>query len=411
MPTAKVILIQGGKRLHEDDRPLRRLPTGGAGVLVAGMVYPIGEDRQVNLDGECFYPGDCHVAVLEDDEIDFSDREGISQGWILERREKWTALHLLGEPDHLEALVNLLSENGSSPSVWGSSWRDAKDGRRYNWIILFQENDYLSKWTISSLVDEARQRKGEYGVIDRSLLELGSRLGAAEETIALLEERLTELEITREKSIAQLLDESALLRAAIEAHRNASKQTKTALERARAEVEKTKKEHKQLVTTDEFDEVITQWEKAEENSRAAREDLAKAQERMESLEKALEHTKVKSAVRPSRVKRQASVFSGLFGGLAQNLNFIGGSFSFMAEDVLEPKALAHLLGRLNEHRIEMLPSKKVNAAEGWWECHFSTGQNDDGRLYFRHIGNKQFEVLVSDKAAQGRDFSWLKKRV
>lgn len=56
-----------------------------------------------------------------------------------------------------------------------------------------------------------------------------------------------------------------------------------------------------------------------------------------------------------------------------------------------------------------IKAERVEAADGWKELHFSTGQKDDGRLYFKHDKNQnRWLVLVSFKGSQ-RIFSIFKK--
>jgi hypothetical protein len=60
-----------------------------------------------------------------------------------------------------------------------------------------------------------------------------------------------------------------------------------------------------------------------------------------------------------------------------------------------------------------LKCKRVQSAEGWLELHFSTGLGRDGRIYFKKMeidGHSRWGVLVSDKAAQPRDFDWMSRQ-
>lgn len=53
--------------------------------------------------------------------------------------------------------------------------------------------------------------------------------------------------------------------------------------------------------------------------------------------------------------------------------------------------------------------ERVQSAPEWRETHFSTGQQDDGRLYFRHRDGT-WMALVSFKQCQQRDVEYLKRR-
>ena len=55
--------------------------------------------------------------------------------------------------------------------------------------------------------------------------------------------------------------------------------------------------------------------------------------------------------------------------------------------------------------------KKLRGADGWWERHVSTGEDDSGRVYARFGANgATWQVLLSYKAEQNRDVAWLQAR-
>jgi hypothetical protein len=53
--------------------------------------------------------------------------------------------------------------------------------------------------------------------------------------------------------------------------------------------------------------------------------------------------------------------------------------------------------------------KRIQGVPGWRERHVSNGQDDSGRI---HAGPHQgrWDLLVSHKAQQDRDISWLAKQ-
>ena len=88
------------------------------------------------------------------------------------------------------------------------------------------------------------------------------------------------------------------------------------------------------------------------------------------------------------------------------------SAQFIAVEVSDRTDLYRKLRILNEDP-KSLASKRVQSAKSWLELHFSTGLARDGRLYFSPIeglGAIRWAVLVSDKAAQPRDFEWMAKQ-
>ncbi len=69
-----------------------------------------------------------------------------------------------------------------------------------------------------------------------------------------------------------------------------------------------------------------------------------------------------------------------------------------------------LLFRLHHEPPEAIrSSKRVRSASEWWEEHVSTGQGDDGRLYYRREGSK-LHVLLSYKRYQDADIAWLRSQ-
>ena len=65
------------------------------------------------------------------------------------------------------------------------------------------------------------------------------------------------------------------------------------------------------------------------------------------------------------------------------------------------KALAEL-----DRQERRIPTawKSLSSHSGWWERHFSTGQDNQGRIYARAIGMPaRWQVLVSHKQEQAMD--------
>jgi len=68
----------------------------------------------------------------------------------------------------------------------------------------------------------------------------------------------------------------------------------------------------------------------------------------------------------------------------------------------------HVFQRLFEIRRQIVAgSQKVESCASWREVHFSTGQDDDGRIYYRKATSR-WEVVISRKRYQKRDLKWLR---
>lgn len=57
-------------------------------------------------------------------------------------------------------------------------------------------------------------------------------------------------------------------------------------------------------------------------------------------------------------------------------------------------------------RPGLMKGTRVQAAGGWLEQHFKTGEGPNGRIYFRCNGER-CAILVSFKAQQGADIRYL----
>ena len=56
-----VVLLRDGALIDQVERLPRRLPDGSVGVEYLGIVYPVGPDRQVDLNGSWYYPAQAPI--------------------------------------------------------------------------------------------------------------------------------------------------------------------------------------------------------------------------------------------------------------------------------------------------------------------------------------------------------------
>lgn len=92
-----------------------------------------------------------------------------------------------------------------------------------------------------------------------------------------------------------------------------------------------------------------------------------------------------------------------------SVSFERDSLEVIWEQLESPAGLARRLREITDNSAAGF-GESVHAAPGYRELHFSTGSDDDGRVYFRRDGSKAVSVLVSFKAHQQRDIAWLKSR-
>ncbi|MFN3725249.1 MAG: hypothetical protein ACK4SZ_02975 [Allosphingosinicella sp.] len=154
------------------------------------------------------------------------------------------------------------------------------------------------------------------------------------------------------------------------------------------------------------DEALAQWADAEDSLRMADLELRQAKARLEELASSAPA----APIPPRRSRRRgAEELQITFEILLPEIRFERGSAEFVATEVDDRRDLYTKLCLLSRNPKEMR-GKRVHTADGWLEVHFSTGRGNDGRLYYKRQtldGCGVWRVLVSDKAAQPNDISWL----
>jgi hypothetical protein len=91
--------------------------------------------------------------------------------------------------------------------------------------------------------------------------------------------------------------------------------------------------------------------------------------------------------------------------LLPRLDFVGTSMRFISVELPDRAILWKALAELDRQE-RGIPSawKSLSGYSGWWERHFSTGQDNQGRVYARAIGSPaRWQVLVSHKQDQAID--------
>lgn len=130
--------------------------------------------------------------------------------------------------------------------------------------------------------------------------------------------------------------------------------------------------------------------------------LAEAEAEIEELQTRLE---MPPAVPPARSTRLEAELKVATAALLPRLDFIGSSMRFIAVELSDRAILWKALAEL-ERRDRGLPPawKALSGHPGWWERHFSTGQDNQGRIYAKMAGTPQrLQVLVSHKQDQSND--------
>lgn len=131
--------------------------------------------------------------------------------------------------------------------------------------------------------------------------------------------------------------------------------------------------------------------------------LAEAEVETEKLRARLEAPL--PAATPARATKLETELAIAVAALLPRFDFIGGSIRFVAVELTDRAILWKALAELDRQE-RGLPSswKSLSGHSGWWERHFSTGQDNQGRLYARSVGRpSRWQVLVSHKQDQAQD--------
>lgn len=125
------------------DRPVRILPTGYAGAVFRGLVYPLYAGDFIDLDDEPFSKDSCSGFVTRGCPIPYSptahatddaDHLGI-ESWYLESNRFGHYLVFDSSQIAAERLVDTLTAAGLGVLRWDESSRAADNGEMYDWFI------------------------------------------------------------------------------------------------------------------------------------------------------------------------------------------------------------------------------------------------------------------------------------
>jgi hypothetical protein len=117
-------------------------------------------------------------------------------------------------------------------------------------------------------------------------------------------------------------------------------------------------------------------------------------------------SRISAAPRPVQApKSLRTEIESVIENLLPRLDLLWNSVEFMAVELKDRSSIWRVLGALDrQDRGQPTGWKSVAGRQGWWERHFSTGQDDQGRVYARHEdAQRPWKVLVSHKQDQTGD--------
>jgi hypothetical protein len=124
------------------------------------------------------------------------------------------------------------------------------------------------------------------------------------------------------------------------------------------------------------------------------------------------HLETVRATRDQNARRASSVdFGKVLDALLPSITLMPGSTDVMLMELADPTPVLRLLCRVASDG-HCHGQSAVRGAPGWYDVHYSTGQKDDGRLYFARRKTGGWIALVTRKTArseQDRDIERLRR--
>lgn len=129
-------------------RPVRVLPSGSAGVVYGGEVYPLHAGNRIDLTEDSYDKYACTEFVIDGAPIPYvhprpawnssptDDRPLLAEGsWNLESNRFGHYVVFDADEETAQAVVDRLAQSSLGVRRWDASHRPANDGRFYDWFV------------------------------------------------------------------------------------------------------------------------------------------------------------------------------------------------------------------------------------------------------------------------------------
>lgn len=261
---------------------------------------------------------------------------------------------------------------------------------------------------IATLEAQLEQQRSETALLSKANDVLGVELAVARDSEKRTRQREAELEGEFIDRIQRLLSSIGQIRNDADGARKASaliaQERDWIAEEAAARIREAEEGQNEFVRT--FDPVL-----GAQNLRNQRleHELQQVQnerdmiifERDTALE---EHSVLQEELRGARDERAYRMrdvdLKELLKALLPSVQLMSGSTDVMLMELPDPAPVLRLLQQLASQGT-CTHQKHVRDTPGWWSTHYSTGQKDDGRLYFARKGSDRWIALVSRKTKSG----------
>jgi hypothetical protein len=325
-------------------------------------------------------------------------------------------LFLYFDCDHPVALsiVNRLRNYGLFVELWGPTRSPARNGRLYRYFLQVarpsDDGNLPDLGDVFNAVEELRslQQPDETAKLRAELEEVRQAYAARGDQLRDARTTIRNLEVQRDTAIREvkrLADENQALQSENQALQS---QLAQALSRsASQELVHGRLQQLEQETTSLRKRITDQDQKLHNFEKLLAEEKAKNSDLHEEVCQLQEHL-------DKRPEADAPEVGEVMQSLLPRLILLPESLGYVFRGIKERRFIFDLLCKLNQdHRlIDHKTTKSVETADGWMERHFSTGQGNEGRLYYSKpdAAGRRY-VLVAPKSEQKQSIRKLQKLV
>lgn len=317
-------------------------------------------------------------------------------------------------PSDFEELKNLLKKQNFSVLAAGKSYRPAADGKQYNYYLRLGTpvDGWHVKPTRASVVNALKfsqalspqSHPAPEILADSSdvLAELGEVRGQLE----LLTRAIREVAEKSQSAVVQGTKQSQDIQDGIAQIGSRLREERTQIINSIVNALDTRLGDDERIR--QLQESIAKFQTSEEEwskyNDALKRECDEKDERILSLTEQLESERRAEGIPQSRASRQSQV--AVFNACLPTVNLIRGCEDILFIEFSDPAKAIRLISQLVLEPAAV-KGEAVEGARGWFELRFSTGNGNNGRLYFRRDGHK-LDVLVSTKQEQEADIKYLR---
>jgi hypothetical protein len=463
----EVVVFSGDRQVDGPlARPVRRLPTGRAGIVYGGEVYPLHAGDRIELTDPTFDKSACATYVERGAPIPYavSTRHTTvsvqptsllaDQDWYVETSRFGHYLVFDADEQTAGQVVDLVDDAGLVVRRWDSSHRPADDGRSYDWFVrLGFDGDREACVRILGNVlrgspaaepaltglPEGLQRSVVKAlekalVVARDNTRLGNEIERLGEELAARSSRIDAVQLQAEADAASFATAADGLRAQVAAHDRNRRSLLDAHERQVATLRSEVAEALAVADNDQAatiaadrDRILDEYVEADQKltemttALATRErEVAGLQAQLVQLQGRLAEVKdadrerataAREAHQGNRIPRNGA--DAFIQKVLGRCSLDADSIELLLELRRADKMMRELI-RVNDNADDLRTrSKKVQGYAGWWEIpKINIGARKAmGRLYYRHTSDGDVEVHVHDKDDNSEQRRFLERKL